>query len=361
MIDWASVLCGSPGPGAGAVSHGVPLLLRTFLVFLVRCEGGLRASDHAALCYPPRTVRVGVLTYTEAPLGVVVSGVNLTQPVPRDVIQQLRRDVHVHRVLIFKKQGQVSGQRQVEISRWFGPLEVNYIGRHRASPHEQVVRLSNNPEDGFYSVGAQGWHVDGTVLRRPTSIAIYHIVAAAREGATDFVPLTELVESLPANTRAFWDRLWRTDVNSTSPLIYSHPVTAHPAMLIHTAKHRTFPFILDHGTDQAAELDAEATEAVRKALEEEIEKDNRRLVYSHKWEEGDLLITDNLALVHRAAPETLQPPSEIGLRILHRTTVEGKWVPEKDFGHYRRQQQAAEATQTTDTCPCCGQALSSGP
>jgi alpha-ketoglutarate-dependent taurine dioxygenase len=42
--------------------------------------------------------------------------------------------------------------------------------------------------------------------------------------------------------------------------------------------------------------------------------------YSHKWREGDVVIVDNLAVAHRAAPgaHTL----DAGLRILHRTTVQ---------------------------------------
>jgi len=41
--------------------------------------------------------------------------------------------------------------------------------------------------------------------------------------------------------------------------------------------------------------------------------------YPHKWEEGDVIIIDNLAVAHKAAPgaHTLTT----GLRILHRTTI----------------------------------------
>ena len=41
--------------------------------------------------------------------------------------------------------------------------------------------------------------------------------------------------------------------------------------------------------------------------------------YSHKWEEGDVVIIDNLAVAHKAAPGAHTLDS--GLRILHRTTV----------------------------------------
>jgi len=43
--------------------------------------------------------------------------------------------------------------------------------------------------------------------------------------------------------------------------------------------------------------------------------------YSHKWEEGDVIIIDNLAVAHKATPGAHTAKS--GLRILHRTTCKG--------------------------------------
>ena len=47
--------------------------------------------------------------------------------------------------------------------------------------------------------------------------------------------------------------------------------------------------------------------------------DDPAISYSHKWREGDVIIIDNLAVAHKAAPgaHTLRS----GLRVLHRTTV----------------------------------------
>lgn len=48
-----------------------------------------------------------------------------------------------------------------------------------------------------------------------------------------------------------------------------------------------------------------------------------------QWEQGDFIISDNLAVGHEATPETQFPVSEVGLRILHRTTVKGTEKPSK--------------------------------
>merc|ERR1719491_2638152 len=49
--------------------------------------------------------------------------------------------------------------------------------------------------------------------------------------------------------------------------------------------------------------------------------DRPEVSYSHRWEEGDLIIIDNLAVAHKAMPGAHQ--AKTGLRILHRTTCLG--------------------------------------
>ena len=45
----------------------------------------------------------------------------------------------------------------------------------------------------------------------------------------------------------------------------------------------------------------------------------RERAYTHRWRRGDIIVTDNLAVCHRAAKAELVS----GLRVLHRVTVMG--------------------------------------
>lgn len=56
--------------------------------------------------------------------GKIVTDVNLSDAVSDDVIEKIKKDVHEHVLLIFKNQGIVSGERHVEISKWFGDLKI---------------------------------------------------------------------------------------------------------------------------------------------------------------------------------------------------------------------------------------------
>ncbi len=57
--------------------------------------------------------------------------------------------------------------------------------------------------------------------------------------------------------------------------------------------------------------------------------------YSHKWEAGDFIISDNLALGHMASPETQYSRDKVGLRVMHRVTIAGKQKPKKDSDDLR--------------------------
>ena len=48
-----------------------------------------------------------------------------------------------------------------------------------------------------------------------------------------------------------------------------------------------------------------------------------------QWEEGDFIISDNLAVGHEATPDTQLPRDAVGLRVLHRTTIKGTVPPAK--------------------------------
>lgn len=52
-----------------------------------------------------------------------------------------------HRILVFKDQGIIGGQRQVDISKWFGELESTFY-KHPKSPHPDVFRVSNVQSEG---------------------------------------------------------------------------------------------------------------------------------------------------------------------------------------------------------------------
>ncbi|RZF38542.1 hypothetical protein LSTR_LSTR006137 [Laodelphax striatellus] len=250
-------------------------------------------------------------------LGCIVRGIDLSTENRPEVIQKIKEDVTTHRILIFKDQGIVSGNRHVEISKWFGELESTCY-KHPKSPHPDVFRVSNDESEGCTGVGRTGWHIDGSFQPAPFPYSLYHMVSVPKRGATAFAPLTELVESLPKETFSKWDRLWMmSDIRSgpVHPLIYKHPRSGKKVLCFHLGL--TYTYIFDYGLPN----DRDASPSEFKEISEEI--------HNEFWEPGDFIISDNLAVAHIATPETQIPRSEVGLRVLHRTTIKGTVRPSK--------------------------------
>lgn len=115
--------------------------------------------------------------------GVEVRGIDLKQDVDPTVVERIKTDVHKYRLMVFRDQGVVSGERQVEISRWFGELDSPFY-KHPRSPHFDVFRVSNDDAEGCTGVGRTGWHIDGSFRECPYSHSIYHIISVPKEGDT---------------------------------------------------------------------------------------------------------------------------------------------------------------------------------
>ena len=120
---------------------------------------------------------------TPAALGVEVHDFDLTKDPPQEVKDAIRRDVHKYGMVIFRNQGQISGKRHVEISKWFGELESTFY-KHPKSPHPDVFRVSNDESEGCTGVGRTGWHIDGSFQPAPFAYSLYHMYHVPKKGDT---------------------------------------------------------------------------------------------------------------------------------------------------------------------------------
>ena len=49
--------------------------------------------------------------------------------------------------MVFKNQGVISADRQLEIGRWFGQTIITFKS-HPKSPHKGILRISNDESEG---------------------------------------------------------------------------------------------------------------------------------------------------------------------------------------------------------------------
>ncbi|KAL3143007.1 hypothetical protein ABBQ38_003286 [Trebouxia sp. C0009 RCD-2024] len=256
--------------------------------------------------------------------GAEVHGVDVKQDLPVSTINKIREAVTQHRVLVFREQGVISGQRQVDISQWFGPCESTFY-KHPMSPHPDIFRVSNTDLEGCTGVGRKGWHIDGSFMAKPFAHSTYHIVSCPSQADTIFAPLEEVVNSLPAERRERWERLHMLSDRRggvAQPLIYPHPITGRATMCLHTGMTDAYVWDLDTPQEQVAGV--KETRHILGELDQVFRREIGHLLYSHKWKPGDFIITDNLAVAHEASPQTQMTVMDVGLRVMHRTTIAGQ-------------------------------------
>lgn len=256
-------------------------------------------------------------------------------PLPEELVQQIKDDMNTHRVLVFKGQGQLSGTRQVQISKQLGEIESTFY-KHPRSPHPDIFRVSNDEQEGCTNVGRTGWHIDGTFQPRPFKYQTMHMHSVCEGGETWFVPLSDFYELQDAATKTWWNRLWMVSRNIAHPLVYRHPTRGDTALMFHCGRPFCNAWIVDDEVPDPSKR-LQPTNLLRPSviqdeLTERLDEAVDKIGIKMAWDVGDFAINDNVGNCHYAPPGTQSSARSAGLRILHRTTVAGETTPEKADG-----------------------------
>jgi len=271
--------------------------------------------------------------------GIEAVGINLNNiEYTNQFMSQLKSDLISHRAILFRKQN-LSGEKQVEISNALGTVQSTFY-KHPKSPHPEIFRVSNDETEGCTQVGRSGWHIDGTFQKLPFMYQTMYFPSVTDGGDTYFIPLKELYDSLSIAKKEYYNRLWMVTGRRESPihpLVCKHPFrpNGEETMLFHCGRPFVSGWFCDHSNcDKNVNNTRDIINGVNTSkmmhpsviqgqLTSHIESKLDELGMRMKWEAGDFLITDNLGLAHFASEGTQEDPREVGLRILHRTTIVG--------------------------------------
>jgi alpha-ketoglutarate-dependent 2,4-dichlorophenoxyacetate dioxygenase len=243
-----------------------------------------------------------------------------------------RAALEEHSVLVFRGQS-VTDEIQLAFSRRFGPLEVTKVGSQGTGTN--LVILSTIDENGKVVPGDhrlalrnkanQLWHTDSTFKRVPALASVLSArIIPARGGETEYV-----------STRLAWERLdpalRKRLENSFAWHDYAHsrgqiaPDLASPEERAalppqcwrmawkNPANGRTALYIASH----ACAIGGMEQAAAQKLLGELMDAATAPgFSYVHPWRNGDVVMWDNRATMHRGRP---WPAHEA--RLMVRTTI----------------------------------------
>jgi len=251
--------------------------------------------------------------------GVEVKGVSLLD-VATDVqaYKAIREAFETHSLLVFRDQ-QIADDIQVAYSRAFGPLELTKVASLGANSF--YSRLTNVGEKGeivppdhrqvLVAKANALWHTDSSFKKTPALASVLTARVLPGEGG----------ETEYTSTRLAWERLPADMQEKLKDAVATHSYAnsrdqIHPD-LANAEERKALPpvrwrlnwrnptndrralYVASH----AYAIDGMGDRDARQLLSQLLDEATRpEFVYSHKWRQGDAVMWDNRAMLHRGRP-----------------------------------------------------------
>ncbi len=273
----------------------------------------------------------------DAPLGTEVSGIDLSKPVSLGDVETIE-DVWCERLVVVFHGQMLSDPQLIAFSRNFGELDPpgpNPYGEPFNKEHPELNVISNVVENGK-PIGNLGdgeavWHADMTYVDVPPKAAMLHsleVPPPEAGGNTYFANMFAAYETLPedlkktvggkiavhdasTNSAGMLRKGYKevTDVRQTvgahHPLVRTEPKTGRKALFL---GRRPNAYIVG--------LEVSESEALLDALWAHATQP--RFAMCHEWKVGDVLMWNNLSVLHRRDP--FDPKTR---RVMHRSQIKG--------------------------------------
>jgi alpha-ketoglutarate-dependent taurine dioxygenase len=227
-------------------------------------------------------------------------------------------------VLLFRELN-IRDEDQVAFGRRLGEL-VKIPGY--ANPEAMEISFDPDNPNAKYFPSNDHWHFDGSMDDIPAKAALLSArVVADAGGETEFASTYAAYDALSdeekerfAKLRVLhtFESIQRRSYTDPTPEQEadwaSWPVREHPLVWEHSSGRRSLVF--GHSSARVVGMDVEESQELIADLERRSTAPDR--VLRHSWSVGDMVIWDNLGLVHRACPFDRSKP-----RRMQRTTVAG--------------------------------------
>jgi taurine dioxygenase len=273
----------------------------------------------------------------DAALGAEVLGIKLAAPLVKAEVDAIETAWRERLVVVFHGQS-LSDPQLIAFSKNFGELDPpgpNPYGEPFNKAHPELNIISNVVENGK-PIGNLGdgeavWHADMTYVDVPPKAAVLHALEVPPPeagGNTYFANMFAAYETLPGqlkkaaeckvavhdasrNSAGHLRKGYKdvTDVRETvgahHPLVRAEPGTGRKALFL---GRRPNAYVLG--------LDLAESEALLDALWAHATQP--RFAMCHRWQVGDILMWNNLSVLHRRDP--FDPKAR---RVMHRSQIRG--------------------------------------
>jgi taurine dioxygenase len=264
--------------------------------------------------------------------GAEISGVDLSLPLNKDQVQEIRKALLKWKVVFFRGQN-IDHAAQVAFTASFGEVTFAHpLGEPEPVPGfpqlKPVDRKLYEKQYGFRSGGP--WHTDVTAAINPPAASVLRAVnvpsfggdtqwsnlVAAYEGLS--APLKELADTLKAEHR-FNGGLHYPENGKFAQRVAVNPlVSIHPVVRVHPETGERALFVNPGFTSRIEGLSRQESDLLLELFFKQITKPAYTTRF--RWNNGDIAFWDNRATVHLAPQDLDHLDVE---RLLYRTTITG--------------------------------------
>jgi taurine dioxygenase len=255
-------------------------------------------------------------------LGATIEGVDLSRRLDEAEVDAIFKALGDYGVLRFPRQT-LTVRQLADFSARFGDLEINVASAYQEPGIPEVMTLSNIVENGKpigFADAGQSWHTDMSYSKIIAfANVLYGIRIPFRDGralgATEFSNMHAAYDDLPAPLKTrladmtvlhdfnkFWEMMRREKGSKRPPLTEAQrktkPPVSHPIFLTHPLTRRKVLYANPGYSIRINELsEQESDETLAFLFEHQLQQKYR---YTHHWQEGDLMIWEDIGTIHNA-------------------------------------------------------------
>jgi alpha-ketoglutarate-dependent taurine dioxygenase len=248
---------------------------------------------------------MSALATVPLPVGIAVTGLNLSAPVAPADAATLRDLLNTHHLLLFRAQA-LAGPEQVRIMDIFG--RVVDEGGDRSG-----FTLVSGAKDSLVKPGRLVFHTDNHFTRVPLDVlSLYGLSVDASASPTLFIDnmaaytrlpraLAERLANLEAvNISHYFHGLGHLRARDVDPVHADAPQATHKVIGHHSPSGAPFVYLTEGHTHHIVGLPLEESDALMEQVHEALYPPE--FTYSHHWQAGDLIIWNNRVVQHARGP-----------------------------------------------------------
>ncbi|HTR87341.1 MAG TPA: TauD/TfdA family dioxygenase [Reyranella sp.] len=259
-------------------------------------------------------------------VGTSIEGVDLSDELDAETAAIVRRACVERTLLLFRGQDELAPADYLAFAERFGGRPDLHSLRHYCLPEHHEIFVVGNVQEGSPRVGLN-WHTDHYHLPEPGLFTYLHAIQVPDgQGDTRYANGIAAYEALSPDMRA---RIEGLKVLHSRALLFRNlfpeatpeemeaerrkiPDVVHPLVRLHPELGKRGLYLGGEWGSMIEGIDeAEAKELYVELLQHMIQD---RFTYRHRWQPGDVLMSDNRCSMHRAS----EWDEENEVRRLHR-------------------------------------------